>query len=424
MNPDTEHGAAATPRPFPRFWLSRVLSTLSFQMLSVALGWQVYSLTNSALALGLVGLAQFAPMLALTLVVGHVADHYDRRTIIGLCQFGEVLIAAALAAFSLGGSTGVGPIYALAALLGAARAFEAPTMQALLPTLVTRSEFPRMSALSSAASQTAQIAGPALGGFLYAAGPAIVYATTAAALAVAAAAMLSIRGAGRTGRPMAGAALFSGLSYMVANRLILGVTTLDLFAVLLGGATALLPVFARDILGAGAFGLGLLRAAPAIGALGVSFVVSRRNLPQPVGPILFGALMIFGAATVTFGVSRSLPLSLAALVVLGAADSLSVAIRSSVVQLQTPDAMRGRVSAVNSLFVGTSNQLGEFESGVAAAAIGTVPAVVAGGVATLVVALLWMRLFPTLRRLSSLADAVDPDQAARTDTDRLPITRA
>ena len=404
---DSDAGGPAA-RVFPRFWLSRVLSTLSFQMLSVALGWQIYALTNSALALGLVGLAQFASMAALTLLVGHVADRYDRRLIVGTCLVGEVLIALALAAHSLGGSTSTVPIYALAVLLGAARAFETPTAQALLPTLVSRAAFPRMSALSSAGSQTAQIAGPALGGFLYAAGAACVYAVTAAALGIAAMSMLSIRARPeprRVREPVSVASLLSGLSYMVANKLILGVTTLDLFAVLFGGATALLPIFARDILHVGALGLGLLRGAPAIGALAVSFTISRRHLPTPIGPVLFGGLFVFGASTIVFGLSRSLPLSLCALVLLGAADSLSVAVRSSVVQLQTPDSMRGRVSAVNSLFVGTSNQLGEFESGVAAAALGTVPAVVAGGLVTLGVALLWMRLFPTLRRLSTLADA-------------------
>ncbi len=391
----------------PRLLLSRCGSSLGTQMQAVAIGWQIYALTHRALALGLVGLAQFLPILLLTLAAGHAADRLDRRRIAAACQLVELLAAGGLAAGSTLHALTPGVIYAVAAVLGAARAFEAPAMQALLPTLVPPSEFPRAAATASSLSQTVTIVGPSLGGLLYGLGAALPYELAAGMFALAALCVSlvhpSVTPAKR--QPASLGAVFDGLVFIRGRPAILGAISLDLFAVLLGGATALLPVYARDILHAGPFGLGLLRAAPAVGALAVSVLLARRPLGGRAGMKMFAAVGVFGAATIVFGLSRSLPLSVGSLAVLGAADVVSVVVRSSLVQLQTPDSMRGRVSAVNLLFIGTSNQLGEFESGMLAAAIGAVPAVVLGGVGTVLVALLWMRLFPPLRRLDRLEAA-------------------
>jgi MFS family permease len=375
-------------------------------MFAVAVGWQLYSLTGSALDLGLIGLAQFLPMVLLTLAIGHVADRYDRRVVIAICQAVEAAALAALAIGTAGGSIEEAGIFALVALIAAARAFESPTMAALVPNLVPRALVPRASAWSASANQTAQIVGPALGGLLYVLGPAVVYGVATGLLLLAAALVAAIP-LERAARPAAARglrALFAGVGFVWRDRVILGTISLDLFAVLLGGATALLPIFARDILGTGPWGLGLLRSAPACGALAMSLVLANRALAPPVGPKLFAALIAFGLATCVFALSTALWLSFAALFVVGAADVVSVVIRFSLVQLRTPDEMRGRVSAVNSLFVGTSNQLGDFESGVVAALIGAVPAVLVGGIGTILVALLWMRLFPALRRIHAIAD--------------------
>lgn len=391
-------------RPFAFYWSARVLSAVSFQLQGVAVGWQIYALTHSALALGLVGLVQFLPMLALTLVVGHVADRYDRRRIIAACQLTGGLATAFLMLGSLAGWLTPGLIFAAVAVIGAMRAFEMPSSQALLPGLVPLSVFPRAAALSASALQTAFIIGPAAGGFLYALGPAVPYGLACLFWIAACTASSLIRmersAAPRT--PLSLATVFSGFVFIRRNPAILGSISLDLFAVLLGGATALLPVFARDILHTGPWGLGLLRAGPAVGALTMSVLLAHRPLRQRVGRTMFRAVIVFGLATIVFALSRWLWLSVAAMVVLGAADVISVVIRSSVVQIGTPDEMRGRVSAVNGLFIGTSNQLGEFESGVTAALFGTVPAVILGGVGTIFVALIWMRLFPTLRDADTL----------------------
>ena len=391
---------ATSPTPFALFWSSRVLTTLALHMQTVAVAWQLYALTGSAFDLGLVGLAQFVPTIALTLVVGPVADRYDRRLVVGVCHVAQAGGTAALAWGSLGGWLSRDGVLGLVAVLGAARAFENPARAALLPRLVPLGEIPRAVASVTSAGQTARIVGPALGGLLYGLGPATVY-TLIATLFVAGAVLVALV---RDTRPAAGrpamsvASLFSGIAFIRGHRLLLGLLSLDLFAVLLGGATALLPIYARDILGTGPWGLGLLRAAPAAGALATSLVLTRRPVERGAGPWLFGGVLVFGAATIGFGLSTSLPLSLAALVVLGASDLLSVVIRHSLVQMRTPDGMRGRVSAVHSLFTGTSNQLGEFESGVLAAAFGAVAAVLIGGVGTIVVAALWMHRFPELRR--------------------------
>jgi MFS family permease len=390
-------------RPFVRFWLARIASSLSFQMLAVAVGWRIYALTDSAFDLGLVGLAQFVPMVLLTLLVGPVADRYDRRLIAGICQVVEGAAAAVLAVGTVRGFLGRDGIYAAVAVIGAARAFESPALAALLPDLLTRGLVERGSAWSASASQTAQIVGPALGGGLYVLGPAIVFAV-AAGLFLAAAVLLArlhMAPVPATRAAITWRAFLAGLAFVWGDPPILGTVSLDLFAVLLGGVTALLPIFARDILMTGPWGLGLLRAAPACGALAMSVYLAHRPLWTPTGPTMFGAVIMFGAATIIFALSTNFGLSLAALVVLGAADVVSVVIRFSLVQLRTPQEMRGRVSAVNALFIGTSNQLGEFESGLTAALFGTVPAALLGGIGTIAVAMLWMRLFPQLTALRS-----------------------
>jgi MFS family permease len=370
-------------------------------MLGVAVAWELYELTGSALDLGLVGLAQFVPMVLLTLPVGHVADRYDRRLIVIVCEVVKAAIAAALAAGAIGGWQTRTMIFGLIALLAAAQAFENPAMSAMVPEVVDRAVIAPAMAWVVSAGQTAQIVGPALGGALYVFGPGAAYLTAGALFVLAGGLAVAIRVARRVRprEPLSLETVFSGVAFIVSRRVLLGGMSLDLFAVLFGGATALLPVYARDILGSGPVGLGLLRSAPAVGALATSVFLARYPLARRIGRTLFWSVMVFGAATVVFGISTSFPLSLLALAVLGAADVVSMVIRLSLAQIRTPDAMRGRVSAVHSLFTGTSNQLGAFESGLAAALLGAVPAVLLGGVGTIAVAALWMWLFPELRRL-------------------------
>ncbi|MBN3725101.1 MFS transporter [Burkholderia sp. Ac-20379] len=389
---------------FQRFWSARVLSSISFQMLSVAIGWHIYALTKSAYALGLVGLAQFLPMFVLTLVVGHVADRYDRRRIVAVCQSLLAVASAVFLAGTLGGWLNAPAIYALAACLGAARAFENPTVASLLPAVVPRSELPRATALSTSATQTAMIIGPAAGGVLYGLGPSVVYVLGVAFFGCAACLMGSLQ---LTSKPVARApvtleSVFSGIAFIRREPAILGALSLDLFAVLFGGAVSLLPIYAHDYLQTGPWGLGLLRSAPAIGALAGTLWFARFPMRKRPGIAMFAGVIVFGIATLVFGMSTWLPLSLLSLATLGAADVISVVVRSSLVQLRTPDAMLGRVSAVNALFIGTSNQLGEFESGITAGWWGARPAVLIGGLGTIGIALLWMRLFPALRTMRSL----------------------
>jgi MFS family permease len=382
----------------------RALSSLASQMQAVILGWQIYALTGSAFSLGLIGLAQFLPIVTLIFVAGHVVDRCDRRWIAAICQVLEAAAALALAAAAFTHTVHPALLYAIVVAAGTARAFEAPSLQALLPALVPAALFPRAAALSSSLFQTATIIGPSIGGLLYGLGPRIAFLACAASFAAASVATWSVTVPARivSREPPSLASFFGGITFIRARPDILGAISLDLFAVLLGGATALLPVYARDILHAGPFGLGLLRAAPALGALGVSAWLARFPMRRDLGVRMFVAVAMFGVATIVFGVSRFLPLSVLALAVLGAADVVSVVIRSSLVQVRTPDAMRGRVAAVNLLFIGSSNQLGEFESGTLAALVGAVPAVVIGGVGTLVVAALWMALFPRLRKLDAI----------------------
>jgi MFS family permease len=387
------------------FWISRVLSSLSYQIIGVAVGWQIYALTRSTFALGMVGLAQFLPLLLLTLLVGHVADRFDRRRILTICRTIEGLASASLAVATWTHHIRPVGIFCAVALIGAARAFENPSTQAILPNLVPEQIVPQAIAWSSSANQTASIIGPALGGFLYVAGAHVPYAVSGLLFLVAAVLSLSIRlwNSGTLRIPGPATSIFSGIHYIRDHKNILGAISLDLFAVLLGGATALLPAYAHDILHTGPWGLGLLRLSPAIGALTTSVIIAHNPIRKHAGMRMFCAVIVFGLATIAFALSRSVWLSMAILAILGSADVLSVVVRSTLVQLETPDQMRGRVSAVNTLFIGTSNQLGEFESGVTASWFGLIPATIIGGVGSILVALLWMRLFPGLRKLDRLS---------------------
>jgi len=380
------------------FWSARVFASIALQMQSVAVGWQIYELTGSAFDLGLVGLVQFVPAVALVLIAGPLADRYDRRRIAWIAQTIEASAGAVLAFGTFEGWLSSNLILAMVFIIGAARAFEAPTMQTLLPNVVSAELLPRAIAASSSAMQAAFITGPAIGGVLYALSPTLVYATCSVLWISAGLLIARVQIARRIpGRePLSLATFFAGIGFIRRNPIVLGAISLDMFAVLLGGATALLPIYAHDIFQTGPWGLGLLRAAPAVGALAMSIVLSRSPIERGVGRALFATVAAFGVSTIVFAVSTSFWLSMLALVVLGASDMVSVVIRLTLVQLHTPDAMRGRVYAVNSLFVGTSNQLGEFRAGVMAAWLGTVPAVLIGGLGTLAVVMFAIRAFPAL----------------------------
>ena len=394
-------------RAFPafiRFWCGRLAATSANQMLMVAIGWQMYELTGSAWDLGLVGLYQFGPALLLVLWAGHVADRRERRLILAACMALQVAVVALLLAAALGGWASRGLLLALSLVIGAAKAFQMPAQQSLVPLLVPEAVLPRAIAFSSAGMQAAIIGGPALGGVLFVGGAALVYAVCGALFITALMLYLGVRHAPvpRSTEPVSLTTLLAGVHFIRHRPAVLGAISLDLFAVLLGGATALLPMFAKDILQVDAWGLGLLRAAPAAGALAMSVVLSRWPIATRVGPRMFAAVAVYGAATLVFGLSTWFWLSLAALAVAGAADMISVVIRQSLVQLETPNEMRGRVSAVNSIFIGASNQLGEFESRATAALLGPVGSVVLGGIGSIAVAGLWMKLFPELARREHL----------------------
>jgi MFS family permease len=410
---DTPAPSVFRHRAFALYWFSRIASILSFHMVVVAIGWQLYELTGSAFDLGLIGLVQFAPILFLTPFVGHFADRYDRRLILILCQLTEAVAAVVLIGGTLSGTLGAPVIYVAVAVLGIARAFEIPTMAAIIPSLVPRNEVQRAMAWFASANQTGQIVGPALGGVLYLLGPSAVYGITVVmwGLGSVMLALMRFEPGPRSTEPFSLASLLGGFRFVRRDRIILGTLSLDMFAVLLGGATALLPIFARDILLTGPWGLGLLRASPGLGALVMSVILARRPLTLRVGPVLFSVLTIYGLAVTCFAFSTWLPLSMAALATMGAADVVSVVIRFSLVQLRTPAQMRGRVSAVNGLFTGTSNQLGDFRAGVMGALFGAVPAVAIGGVGTILVTAIWMFLFPELRRIRSLDEATEAKAA-------------
>jgi MFS family permease len=391
-------------RQFALYFWARTLSEFSYQIAAVAVGWQIYALTNSALALGLIGLAQFVPTAALIFIAGHAADRFDRRRIVQVCQIVAGLTTVVLAWGSFAGWLNVPEIFAAVAVLGATTAFESPASAALLPNVAPTGVLQRATATSTAAVQVATISGPALGGFAYTFGAAAPYAIMTtfwfiAAILTAAIALAPSRVADDPPRLQD---VFGGIAFVRRNPAIFGAISLDLFAVLLGGATALLPIYARDVLHTGAWGLGLLRGAPAVGAFLMAVVLSRHSLDRHAGLRMFQAVIVFGLATLVFALSRSIWLSVLALTFLGAADTVSMVIRIALVQSTTPDEMRGRVGAVNFLFVNTSYQLGEFESGVTAALFGAVPAVLIGGFGTIGVALLWMKLFPALRKIQRL----------------------
>jgi MFS family permease len=395
---------------FVRFQAARLLTMLGIQMQSVAIGWQVYALTRRPLDLAWVGLAQFLPAASLSLVTGHAADRFERRRILMVCQASMAVLSLALFALAHTGTRRVGAIYAVLVAVGVARAFLQPANQALLPTLVPLEHFGNVVAWGSSLMQTAMVVGPTLGGAAYAmfGGPAPVYVAASLSSLCACALVTSIRGgARRTARPaVTRASLLAGVRYIRSNPIVLGAISLDLFAVLLGGATALLPVYARDVLDLGPWALGTLRSAPAVGAALTGAALAMRPIESRTGRKMLACVALFGVATIVFGLSRSFPLSLLALAVAGSADMVSVFVRSNLIQLATPDAMRGRVSAVNMVFIGASNELGEFESGVTAQWLGAVRAVVAGGVGTLLVVAVWTWAFPRLRDVDRLRDVV------------------
>ncbi|MCR6633076.1 MAG: MFS transporter [Magnetospirillum sp.] len=389
---------------FRYFLGTRFLSAIALQMVSVAVGWQVYDLTGDPLHLGLVGLVQFLPAFACALPAGHVADRFDRRRVLMGCLGVELLCLLALLGLALMQSPPLEALLAVLAVMGATRAFMQPASQSLVPHLVPREMFPRAVAWASSSFQTAVIAGPALGGALYVFGVATVYSAAAAMITLALASITRIKtrlmfhAAVETGLT----GLLAGVRYVLQRKDILGAVSLDLFAVLLGGATALLPIYARDILHVGPMGLGVLRSAPAAGAAVMAFWLAHHPLERNAGARMFLAVGVFGLATLVFGLSTNFWLSLGALAVLGCADMISVVVRQTLVQARTPDEMRGRVSAVNFVFIGASNELGEFESGLTAAWFGTVPAVIVGGLGTLAVAALWAWKFPALRKVDRL----------------------
>ena len=384
--------------------MARLFGVLANQMLMVAVAWHMYELTSSAWDLGLVGLFQFVPALVMALPAGHLADRWHRGRIFAACILAQAVVGVLLVASTHAGLTTRELILGLSVVLGMTRAFQMPAQQALTPLLVPQALLQRAISLSSVGIQIAIIGGPALGGLLYTTGATTVYATCVAFSLLSAALTLTVR---YRHVPAQGAAtlasVLAGVSYVWKSKVLLGAMSLDLFAVLLGGATALLPIYARDILHTGPQGLGLLRAAPAVGALLMTLLLVRFPLQRHVGYKLLGAVAVFGLATLVFGLSSHFGLSMLALAVTGAADSISVVTRLTLMQLETPDAMRGRVSAVNSIFIGASNQLGEFESGATAALLGPVGSVVLGGLGTVLIAASWLRLFPALARRDRLS---------------------
>lgn len=407
MSSDSVPSSPFALRDFRAFWTAKLATTLGQMMLVIVIGWQVYDVSRqtmsereAAFMLGMVGLAQFLPLFSLTLIVGYVADRIDRRWIVRAAMTLELACASALAIMTLSGNVSLPPLFTVAALLGVGRAFASPALSALAPNLVPPALLPTAIAWNSISWQVGAIGGPPLGGYLYALSPSAPYLVAILLFSIGIAAMFVIRPVKRPEAPTTSPwrSVVDGLRYVRDNKVVLGAISLDLFAVLLGGATAMLPIYARDILMVGPEGLGHLRAAPAIGAACTAFLLARKPLNSRVGLKMFGGVALFGLATIVFGLSRELWLSLVALAVLGAADMVSVYVRSSLIQLHTPDAMRGRVSAVSMLFVSASNELGEFESGVAAGLVGPVPAVVIGGFGAILVTILWAWRFPELRK--------------------------
>lgn len=436
-NPHDPHRAAAAfaSRDFRRYQLARLMVIMGAEAQAVAVAWQIYAITHRAIDLGYTGLALFLPGILFLIVSGHTADRYDRRHVILVCYSLQCLCTATLFYLSWIHTQNVAPLFAVLFLIGTGRAFSGPASSALLPHLVPKNDFVNAVSWGASIFQMANFIGPAVGGLLFTlplehwlpasagrhlAGGAIVYGFTLATLLgfLFLIASLHVRPGRQEQRAMSGETLLAGFRYMWHKKLLLGITTLDLFAVLLGGAVALLPIFAENILHSGPSGLGILRAAPALGALTISILLTWRPLKHHAGNRMLACVVLFGAATVVFGLSRNMALSLVALFVVGAADMVSVIVRSSMLQLATPQAMRGRVSAVNALFVGASNEFGSFESGVTAQWWGAVPAVVVGGVGAIVVTGLWAAMFPSIREVDQLTEdeLMGPrEQAAITD---------
>jgi MFS family permease len=396
---------------FTLYQIARFFIVAALEMQSVAVGWQVYDITRRPLDLGLIGLAQFLPSFLLFLVAGHAVDRFERRRILVLCYAGLAICSGLLLAITFVHYRAVYSIYVVMILVGIVRSFSAPGGRAFLPELVAEEHFPNAVAWNATIFEGATILGPAIGGFLYALakGPSIVYGAALITGIAATVSMLRIqsRAKPRPREEISMKTVLAGLHYIWQQKVILGAISLDLFAVLLGGAVALLPVFAREILHTGPWGLGLLRSAPGIGAAIMALAVAHRPLKRKVGVTMLWCVAGFGICTIIFGLSRSLILSLIALLLLGAADMVSVIIRGVLVQLGTPDAMRGRVNSVEMLFIGASNELGQFESGITAAWLGTVPAVILGGVGTLVVIGIWAWFFPELRNADQFVSVQD-----------------
>jgi MFS family permease len=389
---------------FARYWTARFLASFAIQIASVAVGWQVYDITRDPLDLGFIGLAQFLPSLALVLVTGTVADRYNRRIIMAACLVGEAICALALAWFTLAGRSDVVLVFAILIVLGVLRAFFGPAQQSLMPNLVRTEELSRAIAWSTSSWQIATVLGPVAGGLLYGISALVAYETAFILLAVASVlALLIPKPPQKTVRERPSLeTVVAGFRYVWTEKVVLAAISFDLFAVLLGGATALLPAYARDVLDVGPWGLGLLRSAPGIGAILVAAWLTAHPIRDHAGVVMFVSVALFGLATVIFGVSTLVWLSVLAMLLMGAFDMVSVYVRETLIQLWTPDSVRGRVNAVNQVFVGASNELGEFRAGVSAALIGVVPAVVVGGVGTVAIAALWWFLFPALRRTRHL----------------------
>jgi MFS family permease len=402
--PPIGHWGVFRHRGFLLFWLSRLLATFAAQVLSVAIAWQIYDLTHDPFDLGLVGLVQFAPALLLVLVTGTVSDRYNRRAIVAICQFVEA--ACGLIFLVLTATQTVSPawIFSVLAVFGVARAFMNPAASSLIPNLVPERDLASAVAISSSAWQVATIVGPVAGGLLYGISATAPYVAAFLLLSAAGGLMFVVPKPPQktTLEPATWTTVIAGFRYVWHEKIVLGAISLDLFAVLLGGATALLPAYARDILHTGPWGLGLLRSAPGIGAIGVALYLAVRPVRDHAGAIMFVAVALFGAFTLVFGLSTAVWLSIVALALAGSVDMISVYVRETLIQLWTPDGVRGRVNAVNMVFVGASNELGEFRAGTVAALIGVVPAVVLGGVGTLAIAGIWAWAFPMLRRVRRL----------------------
>jgi len=400
---------------FTLYQTARFFIVTAVEMQSVAVGWQVYEITHRPLDLGLVGLAQFLPGVLLFLVAGHAADRHDRRRLLLVCYFGFILCSGLLLALTLGHILSVHLIYAVLLLLGVVRCFNWPASRALLPQLVPVEYFSKAVAWNASTLQAAFILGPSVGGVLYAIfrGPSVVYGAAVIASVVAWAATLRIHSKtqARPAQEISLNTVMAGFRYVWREKVVLGSISLDMFAVLLGGAVALLPVYASEILKTGPWGLGILRSAPGVGAAIMALFLAQRPIRGKAGMIMLWCVAGFGVCTILFGISRSLVLSLIALLLVGATDMVSVIIRATLVQIATPDEMRGRVNAVDMLFIGASNELGEFESGLTAHWFGTVPAVVLGGVGTLAVIALWAWLFPELRNADQLHPASSVTEA-------------